>query len=235
MSQIIGPTYFFAIQATYTGVEVGLCHGDSCASFITIPTHQASKELIPTLSALLSQRQITLQELAFCIASQGPAPFTTLRTVIATIQGLTFATGIPVVAVNGLEAFACVAYASSENYTHTFVLLHAFGQDVYWAQADHAQATVEAGCMSFEAWLIMCTEFLKQHPTARVRFVGNGFRKHQQRLMQVFDHPLVAETVVEYLPFEQLVAMGIAQWEQQKGIVQDLTPLYLKSYVTPSV
>lgn len=236
MPQIIDTTYFLAIQATYTGVEIGFCQGQTSVLPTKIPTHQASKELIPTLAALLSQHQITLQDLAFCIVSCGPAPFTTLRTVIATIQGLAFATGLPLVAVNGLEAFAQSPQGDA-TYTHTFVLLHAFGHDVYYAQADHNAGTVETGCMSFEAWLIMCIEFLKHHPTVRVRFLGNGFSKHQQRLIEVFDRPLVSpETLVEYLPFEQLAATGIAQWETQQGIVHELTPLYLKSYVvTPSV
>lgn len=229
------PCFFLALQATYTSVEVGLCHNQIIDTSTTIPTHDASKQLIPTVAALLAERHLALRDLAFCIVSVGPAPFTTLRTVIATVQGLAYGARLPMVAVNGLEAFAQSRRDASTQvmpYTHTFVLLHAFGQDVYYAQADHVHTTVTTGCLSFEAWLVTLTQFLKAHPTARIRFVGNGYAKHTQRLMETFDRPLCAyDAVPGYLPFTELVATGVAQWEAKQGIVRELTPLYFKSYV----
>ncbi len=42
-------------------------------------------------------------DLAFIAAHQGPAPFTTLRVCLTTVNGFAFATGMPLIGINGLQ------------------------------------------------------------------------------------------------------------------------------------
>ena len=52
---------------------------------------------------MLKQHALTFSGLAFIAAHQGPAPFTTLRVCLTTVNGFAFATQVPLIGVNGLK------------------------------------------------------------------------------------------------------------------------------------
>ena len=52
---------------------------------------------------MLKNSRLTFRRFAFVAAHQGPAPFTTLRVCLTTVNGFAFATGVPLIGVNGLQ------------------------------------------------------------------------------------------------------------------------------------
>ncbi len=97
--------FFLALQNTYDHVEVGLfSRTPQLVSSYSIAKMEASRSLIPSLERFLQEQQLHLKDFPFLVVNQGPGPFTTLRTVIATANGLSFATGIPLIGVDALEA-----------------------------------------------------------------------------------------------------------------------------------
>src|SRR5687767_3976293 len=98
-------TYFLALQNTYQNVEIALFKDSQILASTTLSKLQASSHSMPAIQELLKTNNLTLKDLSFIGASQGPGPFTTLRVVIATVNGISFSTGIPLIGVDGLDTF----------------------------------------------------------------------------------------------------------------------------------
>ena len=76
---------------------------------------RAPAERLPSeLMALVEQSGVTLGEVDVFAVATGPGSFTGLRIGIATMQGLSFAAGKPLVGVSGLDALARIGEADAE-------------------------------------------------------------------------------------------------------------------------
>jgi tRNA threonylcarbamoyladenosine biosynthesis protein TsaB len=119
-----------AINNTYDTFEVALFKGYTLIDKVSEDKRHTSKLFIPLLQQLLSKNEISFAELSFCSVNCGPGPFSTLRSIIASANGLRCATGIPLVSVDGLEATFLEFYDAS--YESTVVLLNAFNNESYY-------------------------------------------------------------------------------------------------------
>lgn len=126
---------FLAINSTYQHVQIALYNDDSLIAQHQEHKYRASKNLIPLIDSLLLGNNLKLADINFICINKGPGPFTTLRTVITTINGISFAAGTPLIGINCLDAF--LQEYKNPDYPHTVILLNAFGQDVYFATDKH--------------------------------------------------------------------------------------------------
>src|SRR3989338_1529451 len=99
-------SYFLALQATYHSLEYALYDGMRLIQKKSLIKTQASSLLMCELNQLLSDHNCTWHDIQFLAVNQGPAPFTTLRALIATVNGISFATHKPLIGIDGLAAFA---------------------------------------------------------------------------------------------------------------------------------
>ncbi|QQR53497.1 tRNA (adenosine(37)-N6)-threonylcarbamoyltransferase complex dimerization subunit type 1 TsaB [bacterium] len=119
------------IQATYTSIEIGLfaVEEDELYSIATsVLEKQKSAQLLSTIDQLLNRGGCSLADISFCAVNRGPAPFTTLRTVIATVNGLKAVTPIKLIGVDGL---AVLAEEYKDEQSFIFVS-NAFAGDLYF-------------------------------------------------------------------------------------------------------
>jgi tRNA threonylcarbamoyladenosine biosynthesis protein TsaB len=65
-----------------------------------------SGRLMPEIDGVLKRVSLTLSDIDALAVTTGPGSFTGLRVGLSTVKGLSYSTGIPVVAVPTLEAFA---------------------------------------------------------------------------------------------------------------------------------
>jgi tRNA threonylcarbamoyladenosine biosynthesis protein TsaB len=84
--------------------------------------------------AALAAADLTLRDLSLLAVGLGPGPFTGLRVGLATIEGLAFATGLPVVGVSGLEALAVAASRAEPSARRVAAFLDAARGEVFAAQ-----------------------------------------------------------------------------------------------------
>jgi tRNA threonylcarbamoyladenosine biosynthesis protein TsaB len=213
--------YFLAVQATYQQLEIGLFKDHQLLSLIKEDKKRASAMIIEHLNAVLQNNDVQLGDLSFIAVNQGPAPFTSLRVVIATVNGIAFAKEIPLVGIDGLAAF--MQEHQSPEWPVTVGLINAFNKDIYFAIAQSDQP-LEMGCKNIETFL---NELNEQFPNQQLRFIGNGTELFQQELIHVFPNAFIPEPLPEYLSINYLGLLGAAKWEQ--GITSNqLLPLHLK-------
>jgi len=156
--------------------------------------------------AALEACGLTLGDVTLLAVGLGPGPFTGLRVGLATIEGLAFATGLPVVGVSGLDALAVAAARADVSAREIAVFLDGARGEVFAARyAVVPGSPLEARAIDepraappvdvLDAW---------HAETARPDvFIGNGAIMYGQDVIAVMpgarliDAPLIAPLVAE--------------------------------------
>lgn len=93
-----------------------------------------AERLLPMADALLGEVGIALGELDAIAVGRGPGAFTGVRIAISIAQGLSLASGVPLVPVSDLEALALAAFDASPAEAVVAALDARMGE-VYWGLA----------------------------------------------------------------------------------------------------
>ncbi len=215
---------FLTVHARYKDVQWGIFRDADLIQAGTDDSKKVSKNFLPMLDSLLKKNKLAFSELSFIVAHQGPAPFTTLRVCLATVNGFNFATGIPLVGINGLET---LIDQYKQQQTITVVLLNAFSHEVYYALHDPASDTIQYGCAQAESYITQ----LAQTSTGTVTFLGNGVTLYAQTIKTAFGERAHYEPR-ELISLERVAEQGLTKWGKRQ-ISTQLLPVYLKGYSTP--
>jgi tRNA threonylcarbamoyl adenosine modification protein YeaZ len=128
------PQYVLAIEtATAKGSLSLLKYGTEIASWIGGPESPMSSSLLPQISLLLDQAQITLDDVNILAISVGPGSFTGVRIGIASAMGLQMAKKIPTVSVTLPHALALAAIRG-EGVTKVITLIQSGRGESYWQE-----------------------------------------------------------------------------------------------------
>ena len=215
---------FLAVQSTYDSLQLALCNNNQLLDRTTIPKFEASTQFIIKLHELLSHNNLALTDLPFIAVNQGPGPFTTLRVVISSVNGLSFATRIPLIGIDALDA--CMREWSDQKYRHSIVLLNAFSNDVYYA-INTPNHPLQKGYKNIAS----CIEDLQQSfPNTLLRFLGNGALLHRDLIKESFGEQALISDTAEYCDIHQIGLMGYELWHKKTTGAQRLLPLYLKNH-----
>ena len=158
---------FIAVQNTHEVFEMALFINNTLRDQVSEDKRHTSKLLIPLLDQLLTRNNITISDLSFCAVNCGPGPFSTLRSIIASVNGLHLATNIPLISIDGLQATFLEFYDNS--YENTVVLLNAFNNESYYLIA-HGDKTVATGYKKTE---LLQQEIAEQFSAKTVTIVDN--------------------------------------------------------------
>jgi tRNA threonylcarbamoyl adenosine modification protein YeaZ len=216
-------TSFLTIQNTYHDIQLALFQGSQIVTTASANKIAASRMLIPLAASLLSKNNLSPSELKFIAANVGPGPYTTLRTVLASANGLNFATHVPLIGIDALDAM--LKENSSTTNIPLVVLLNAFNQDVYFA-TQSADGEIQKGCMNINALL---AHLAQTTPENSIRFVGNGTTLHKDLILGTFSsRAVIADPIPEAPSIETIGLMALAKWDRQEGLMKQLMPVYLK-------
>lgn len=216
---------YLAIQNTYEEVQIALCVENNIVARIAINKMYASAQCIPALDKLLIEHQLKLSDIAFIVANCGPGPFTTLRVVLATVNGIQMASAIPLIGIDSLDALL-QEYGNQECLI-ACALLNAFNQDVYYATADARNNTYKKGCQNIDSLL---AELAHTYPEQLIQFVGNGALLYQDRITHMFgSYACLPTPARDTCSLDQIQRMGIEAWRQGNYQTTPLSPHYLKS------
>ncbi len=217
--------YFLTIHTTYSSIKIGISKNNSMLFSSEEETKKASQKCIALIDLLLKKAFLSITDISCLFVYKGPAPFTTLRVSIASINGLSYAQNIPLIGIDGLACFA--KEQKDRSFSQTIVLLNAFGKDLYVGIYDTEEdAIIFSGCMSLENLLL---HIVKQNKA--IKCVGNGALLYAQELMDAAPEKVfIPENNPETCSLESLTAMGFDLWEQGSYSFDQVVPLYLKNH-----
>jgi len=215
--------HYLALQNTYGAVQIALYSQDQQKACIELDKTFASKECLNALQKIMNEADLTLSDIAFIACNQGPGPFTTLRVVIATINGLSFARKIPLIGINAIEAF--LQEFEDQPFDNSVVLLNAFGDDLYYGIK--IGKTVEMGCASS----LSVMERIDQNiPHGAILFLGNGIQKTHGQIESIFASRMhILSPNPQTVRLEQIARMGLEKWNARQDLTFQLQPLYFKA------
>ena len=220
--QKIDPLYL-TLHSDYNSVFCGLFKGTACIAVIQEHKLTASKNLMLRLTTLLKEQDVSWADLDFIGVNQGPSPFTTLRIVITTVNGILFAKKIPLIGVDGLRAFL-TEYKTSESEM-VVVVLNAFNNDIYFG-IKYPNGTTETGWSFYATFL---NEFQTKYPTTSMTFTGNGVSLYREAIVNLFPQAVIPDPLPESVNLLTVASCALAQWHNGQMTSSPLLPLYLKT------
>ena len=155
--------------------------------------------------AALEACGLTLGDVTLLAVGLGPGPFTGLRVGLATIEGLAFATGLPVVGVSGLDALAVAAARADVSAREIAVFLDGARGEVFAARYAVARSPLETRAIDeprAEAPVDVLDAWRAEGARPDV-FIGSGAIVYGQDVVaampgaRLIDAPLVAPLVAE--------------------------------------
>lgn len=202
---------FLILQCNYKEIEVGLFNSGKKVESLAIEKTVATAQLIPSIDRLLKSHNLDLSKLEFIGANLGPAPFTTLRVMLTTINGISFAAEIPLVGVDGIKLFL-----KEMNNPNAVILLNAFAKDVYFAFWENGK--IKSGYNNID-------KFLEINKFQNPMFVGNGATLFEEKIYKIYPKATIEDhfSSLEFLAkecFEKFTACETTK---------KLLPIYLKA------
>lgn len=221
-------SFYTCFHNTYNSIEIALCQNDSILNKILIPKERASADLVNQIDKLFKSHNFVVTDIECLIVNQGPAPFTTLRTMIATVNGISFATKIPLIGVDGLTTF--VEEYGCPEHMPTVALLNAFNKAVYYAIATEINKTPLIG---YESVAKILDSINEQFVSTNIRFIGNATLLYKKEIQDIVgNRAYIAEPLPEIASIDAIFKQGKKQWLKKQNMCKQLEPLYLKKPLT---
>jgi tRNA threonylcarbamoyladenosine biosynthesis protein TsaB len=217
-------SFVLCIHTAYDSVDCALARDKEVLVASSINKEQASAQLIPAIDALLSIQHLRLSDLTHIIVNQGPAPFTTLRTIIATANGIAFAHKISLIGVDALDAF--IEGFANVQPEPLVVLLNAFNKAVYYGITKQSNKDNLKGYAPIELCIQKIQNLFKDQ---QVHFIGNGSNLYRSEIEAAFgDDAYFQDPLPLTASLQQILNKGIDQLHAGKGVALFIEPLYLK-------
>ena len=210
--------YFITIQYPYQYLTVTLSDDTTIISTETISKFQAVGSLIPTMQKILTNNQLTLTNISCIGINTGPGPFNTLRSIIATANGISFAKQIPLVPCNGLKLLL-----QEDKAINQVAILDAFGSEAYYA----IKESQEQGYNSIKE---IITKLNNKYPNKAIYFIGNGAVKYKEIINKNFTGSAQFNDELLFASPQQLVNETYNKFSQNLT-EKETFPLYFTSPV----
>lgn len=217
--------HYIAIQNTYNIFEMALFTNNTLIDQLSQDKRHTSKMLIPLLDQLCARNNIVISDVSFFAINCGPGPFSTLRSVIASVNGLHLATNIPLIGIDGLDATFIESY--DKTYEHTVVLLNAFNNEVYYLKAHHDKILAK-GYKKIDEFI---NSIHRDIPTEQVHFIGNGITLHQNLIKEKLgNNAIIKEPNPTMCSIETIGRLGLQKFIHKQYTADYLMPLHLKKH-----
>lgn len=211
------------ISTDYSHTTIALCKENQVIAHIQEENKNTSKFLLYHIDALCAQYKVGIADISFIGINQGPGPFTTLRVTLATINGVAFAAGTPLIGVDGIKAL--IDENTSPKWPNTVALLNAFNDEVYYAiQVPHHELRI-----GYKKIDLLLDELKAEFPDISLRLMGAGVITFKEKIIKILgEQPVIPEPLPLTCSIEQIAKIALELYNKQET-THKLLPLYLKA------
>ncbi len=213
--------HYLVLQATYHVIEYALYSPTGLVEYNTLEKTEVCRFLVSRLNSLVTKNDLSWSKIGFIGVSQGPAPFTTLRGLITTVNGISFARHIPLIGLDGLKSFLTELPSDKIRV----IIQNAFAKDVYFAIQEGDD--IECGWDNGTAFLASLKE---RYPQRNLLFAGNGILLLADEITSLFGTQAeLFSNEQEIVSLKTVAQLCKEKWDTQKKGTPHLSPLYLKT------
>src|SRR3569623_677531 len=183
-----------------------------------------TESLLMAIEHLITISPYTKEDLSAVAVSSGPGSYTGLRIGTSTAKGLCYALGIPLIAVNTLEAMICGMQPYNMVRALLCPMLDARRMEVYCLLTDSQGCSI----LPTHAHIVDQNRFQAWLPNTHILFLGDGADKCKPLLA----HQSHALFIDHFYPQAHHVG-DLAYSKFKQAAFEDLayfTPLYLKPF-----
>ena len=130
-----GPVNVLAFETSSEVGSVALQVGEEISETLIESPRRQTEQLLPASQELLATAKLGLADLDGLAFGRGPGSFTGLRVAAAAAQGLSLASGVPLLPVSSLAVLAQGLWRS-HGFTKTLVCVDAHMEEVFWAASE---------------------------------------------------------------------------------------------------
>jgi len=220
-----------AIDTATEQCSVALHIDEACITRGVVTPRGHADLILPMIQEVLTEAGLTLQRLDAIAFGRGPGAFTGVRIAVGVVQGLAFATDLPVIGISNLAA---VAQQSTHNATEILVCMDARMGEVYWARFkatdDKLVTPLSAERVSAPEHVISSQQQEQWRPSTAV---GTGFGAYPM----LAQHFAACDLNATSLPHARdIAALAIRDFKLGMALdVMQAQPVYLRDQVTHSV
>ena len=166
--------YFLNIHATTSIAVIALCIDDKVvASRINPDPKQHASFLHEAILQLLSDNQITVQDLSAVGVTNGPGSYTGIRVGLAAAKGLCYALNIPLITFNALQSLALTLINTQPDVqANYFAMIDARRMEVFIAGYNEKLEEVFA-----PQAMVLDEDVLDDFKDRKIYFFGDGSAK----------------------------------------------------------
>lgn len=189
---------------------------------------QHTELLLPMVQTMLAESGLALTQLDGYAFGAGPGSFTGLRIACGIVQGLAFATDLPVIGISTLEAMA-----QKINARHVMAALDARMGEIYFA----AYRQTESG-WSVVQTPVLCLPELAPRIEEGVKWVGcgSGFDLYGERLSAYYGDCLAGIESGCYPHAREIAQLAVPKLLAGLGVsAEEAAPVYVRDKVALKV
>ena len=205
-----------------------LCDGEIISRFAISPREHTQK-VLPMISEVLAEAEMSLNQLDALAFGRGPGSFTGVRIGVGIAQGLALGADLPMIGVSSLMTLAQGAFRVS-GQSHVLTAIDARMSEIYCAKY---QRTVEGFWQGEETEAVLIPDDFKDNfasLTGSWGHAGTGWQAYPQLLV---DDPLITDCMVTLPDAQDMLPIAAQLWLTGKVIaVENVEPTYLRNEIT---
>ncbi|THB69562.1 MAG: tRNA (adenosine(37)-N6)-threonylcarbamoyltransferase complex dimerization subunit type 1 TsaB [Gammaproteobacteria bacterium] len=219
-----------AFETATEACSVALLSDGETIELHEIVPRKHTERLLPMVEQLLSEAEISLNQLDFLTFGRGPGAFTGVRIAASAAQGMAFGADLPVVPVSTLAVLAQNAYEQT-NATTILSCIDARMSEVYWSVYKPAlNGVVE---IYQEEEVVAPTDIcITNDLSDNIAAVGSGWLTYKDELTAMCSKFIQTYIDDIYPHANQLMKLAISEFEKGNAVSPELAlPVYLRDDV----
>lgn len=224
-----GNVKLLALDTSTEACSVALHIGDQILRLDEVCPQQHSKRILPMIQQLLSQAELSLQQLDGIVFGRGPGSFTGVRIGAGVCQGLGFGANLPVYGVSTLAAMAQAAYRL-HGAKQVVAAIDARMGEVYIAAYQLNTVTNTMQAITSER-AVKPSKLSALDLQGHVAAVGTGWQTYQAELQLKQSAHLYSDIL--YPSAQDMLSLALPVWQAGEFIAAEFAePSYVRDEVT---